>query len=306
MSQRHRAAGRETDMTNTTGPVGPDPQNQYSNPQNPQNQYAQMPPAAHAAEAPKEKNTVGLVGLIIAIIGFLFACIPGALIIGWLLLPIGFIVSVVSLFLKGKKQNLGIAGLIVSVVGTVVGFIVFFLVVDDVVDDALDDIGSGGEVSVAVPEGAGDSGATGNGDAGTRENPYPVGSTITNGDWSVTVNSVNLDAADIVAAENSFNDPAPEGMTYLLVNATVTYVGTSNTGEMPWTTIDYVTVDGTTVSSVDTTAVTPERLDTISELYPGGSTTGNVLLTVPRDTAGDGVLAVSPGLLAGKTFVSVR
>ncbi len=251
----------------------------------------------------KEKNTVGLIGLIIAVIGFIFACVPGALILGWILLPIGFIVSLVSLFLKGKKPGLGIAGLIVSVVGTVVGFSVFFLVVDHVVDDALDEIGSGGDVSVAVPEGAE---TDGDGDAGTRENPYPLGSTVTDKDWSVTINSVDLDAAAAINGENSYNDPAPEGMTYILVNVTINYIGDSDGGEMPWTTVDYVTPDGNTISSTDNFVMAPDSLDTISELYKGGSTSGNIALAVPQETVGDGVLAVSPGMLSGKTFVSVR
>lgn len=41
--------------------------------------------------------------MIIAIVGFIFACIPGALIVGWLLLPIAFILGIVAVFLKGGE-----------------------------------------------------------------------------------------------------------------------------------------------------------------------------------------------------------
>src|SRR5690625_5883400 len=46
---------------------------------------------------PPQKNGIGLAALIVAIVGFLFACIPGALIIGWVLLPVAFILSIVGL-----------------------------------------------------------------------------------------------------------------------------------------------------------------------------------------------------------------
>ena len=312
---------KPTDTANPTEPAAPGP-GRPQDPQGPQNQqysghqpgfpdarYQQYPPQymqdPQSVQAPpKQKNTVGLVGLVTAVLGLLFACIPGALIVGWVLLPIGFIVSLVSLFFRGRKQGFGLAGLIVSVVGTVVGVLVFVMVVDNAVDDAVDDLGSGGDISVAAPSGAETSGDE---DAGTRANPYPLGSTVTDRDWSVTVNSVDLDAAAAVAVDNQFNEPAPEGMTYLLVNVTVSYIGESDAGESPWTTIEYVTVDGTTVHSYDSLgATTPDQLDTLSDLYKGGSTNGNILLTVPADTAGDGVLAVSPGMLSDKVFVSVR
>jgi hypothetical protein len=40
----------------------------------------------------------------------------------------------------------------------------------------------------------------------------PLGSTIETEDgWSVTVNSVDFDAAAAIQAENQFNEPAPAG-----------------------------------------------------------------------------------------------
>lgn len=62
--------------------------------------------APGTATAPKkQKNTLGLVALIVAVVGFIFACIPGALIIGWVLLPIAFILAIVALVLKGKSKT---------------------------------------------------------------------------------------------------------------------------------------------------------------------------------------------------------
>ncbi|MGO1948667.1 MAG: hypothetical protein ACTH1D_03485 [Mycobacteriaceae bacterium] len=261
-------------------------------------QQAPMMPTGYEAGPPaKEKNTLGLVAMVIAIIGFVFACIPGALIIGWVLLPIAFLLSLVSLFQRGKKQGFGFAGLIISIVGVLVGVFVFFTVVDDAIDDAF----SGSDVSVS------DNGGGGDGE-GSRSDPFPLGSTVSDDDWSVTINSVDLDAADAVAGANQFNQPAPEGMTYILVNATVAYIGDSDDGEMTWATIEYVTADGNSISSSDgdTLAVAPDSLDTLSDVYQGGETSGNVVLTVPADSAAEGVLAVSPGMMSDNAFVSVQ
>lgn len=105
--------------------------------------YSAPPPAAVAAPtdpaAPGKKNVVALIAVIVAVVGFVFACIPGALIVGWILLPIAFVLSIVSLFLKGERKWMGIAGLAVSIVGTIVGFIVFFAVVATAFDESFDD-----------------------------------------------------------------------------------------------------------------------------------------------------------------------
>src|SRR5699024_4385725 len=85
------------------------------------------------------RNTLGLVALIIAIVGAIFACVPGALIVGWILLPVAFILSLVGLFQKGRKRGTSVAALIISVVGTIIGIIVFVAVVAGAVDEAFSD-----------------------------------------------------------------------------------------------------------------------------------------------------------------------
>ena len=85
--------------------------------------------ARAATKKPKKPlNVLGLIALITAALGFIFACIPGALIVGWILLPIAFVLALVSLFLKDKPKWMGITALILSIVGTIVGFAVFFSV----------------------------------------------------------------------------------------------------------------------------------------------------------------------------------
>ncbi|MFS2242763.1 hypothetical protein V2S05_10670, partial [Microbacterium sp. OR16] len=64
---------------------------------------------------PGKKNVVALIAMIVAIVGFIFACVPGALTVGWVLLPIAFVLSIVSLFLKGGRKWMGVVGLVVSI-----------------------------------------------------------------------------------------------------------------------------------------------------------------------------------------------
>ena len=67
-----------------------------------------------------------------------------------------------------------------------------------------------------------------------------------------------------------------------------------------------VTAEGTTVNKLDNHAVAPKPIDTTSTLYTKGTATGNMAIEVPTATAGKGVLAVRPGMLAGKVFVAVK
>ncbi|WP_243859137.1 DUF4352 domain-containing protein [Actinomyces sp. ZJ308] len=257
----------------------------------------------------KGRNTVGIVALVMAVIGFIFACVPGALIVGWILLPVSFILGLVGLFQKGKASWPAITAVIVSVVGTIVGVIVFLAFLGNAIDDA---VSSTSAVSASVAPGgaAADAGGAGSADSSqgrTRENPYPLGTEISGKDWKVVINSVTFNANDAVAAANEFNDPPADGKEYVLINYTATYIGNEASGESPaFVSVDYVTPGGVTVDGTDSIAVAPDALDSLTTLYNGASVTGNIVRAVPIDGAQDGVLAVRPGLLADKVFVAVK
>jgi energy-coupling factor transporter transmembrane protein EcfT len=254
----------------------------------------------------KPRNVLGLIALITAVLGFIFACVPGALIVGWVLLPIAFILALVSLFLKDKPKGMGITALILSVVGTIVGVLVFLSVVSTSFDNAF----GSGDTTVAQPSNNAPAAAGSNSAAaaaGTRENPHPIGSVIESDDWRVVINSVTLAATDAVVAVNQFNDPPGDGSEYILVNYSTTYIGDDPNGQTPgFVSVEYVTADGTTVNTFDKMAVAPEAFDSTGTLYLNGTTTGNVAFAVPTATAGQGVLAVRPGLLGDKVFVAVQ
>lgn len=279
------------------------------------------PPAPASAPSPaqpqrgKEKNVLGLIAFIVAAVGFIFACIPGALIVGWVLLPIAFILALVSLFFAGKSKTFGTIGLILSVVGTIVGVIVFLSVVATSFEEAF----SGDETTAVAPAETSEDGepaadnsakdsATGVAaeEQGTRDNPYPIGTAITQGDWTVTINSVDLDATAQLTEANMFNDAPDAGTTYALINMTATYNGTDPDGESVWATLAYVTADGNTIDGTDKFLVAPESFDSLTTLYEGASVTGNKALQVPADTAGEGVLVVNPTMMGDKVYVAVK
>ena len=94
-------------------------------------------PPPGAAPASSGPNVLGFVALALAVVGFIFACIPFVQFVGWILLPIAFVLSIVALFLTGRKWP-AIAGLIVSVVGGIVGAIIFAFVALNVVGQVID------------------------------------------------------------------------------------------------------------------------------------------------------------------------
>ncbi|MFT4260248.1 DUF2510 domain-containing protein [Microbacterium sp.] len=89
---------------------------------------------AAAPAEPKPMSILGLIGLGLAVIGVILACIPAVMIAGWIVLFAGFVISIVSLFLKGQKWP-GITGLVIAVVGSIVAFVIFAVgAVNTVVD----------------------------------------------------------------------------------------------------------------------------------------------------------------------------
>lgn len=266
----------------------------------------------HGQVPEKQKSTLGLIALITAIVGFIFACVPGALIVGWILLPIAFILALVSLFQKNKFKGKAIAALILSVLGTIVAIIVFFVVVVVSVDDAL----SGGDVTVTEPVDKADASAEADKDAAEKEepqaaansrsNPFPIGTTVATDDWEFTLNGVNLDATQLVLDENQFNDSPADGNTYILANVTLKYVGTDDEGSTPWATMEFVTVDGNSIASYDSFFVAPEELDTLQTMYEGATITGNLGLEVPAETASEGTLAVNVDMFGDTQFFAVK
>lgn len=267
-----------------------------------------MPPMQPVPPRPvKERNVLGIIALVCAITGFVFSCIPGALIVGWVLLPVAFVLGLVGLFLSGKTKGTAIAAVIISIVGTVVAAVVFAVVVSDAFDDAFNgsgDVSVSGQGSENVMNAldTGDGDASGENVLGSRENPAAIGQVLSNDDWDVTVNSFNPNASADVAAENIFNDPPESGHQYAVVNLTFTYKGADSqlVDTIP---VAFVTENGNVARTFDKSAVAPApRLE--GELYAGGTATGNVVLHIPEGQPG--VLRIELGMFGDEVFVAVE
>ena len=274
----------------------PTPQGQPSPYQTPAPQQPAPPMYAQPMQPEKTKNTLGLIALTVAVLGLILSFVKGALMAGWILLPIAFILGIVSLFLKNKKKGMGIAAIVVSVVGAVVAPIMFLAYVTDAADEALN----------APPAQIGPDGETIEDKGTSRDNPLPVGSSVESKEWSYKINSVELNGTDAVLAANTFNDAPSDGQQYMLINVTATYNGNDPEGATPFGSVAYVSADGNTFASHDTLAVAPDAFDQMTTLYEGASTTGNIAIAVPSEGIENGVLAVSPDMFSGKSFVAVQ
>lgn len=262
------------------------------------------PPMQPARMPEKRRNVVGIIALVCAIVGFVFSCIPGALIIGWVLLPIAFVLGLVGLCLSGKPKSSSIAAVIVSIVGTIVAAVVFVAFAANAFDDAFN---GSGNVSV---EGQGsrtamnalDTEGGGDGDAelGSRENPAAIGQVLSNEDWEVTVNSFNPNASAEIASENPFNEPPEPGFQYALANITFTYKGEGSEHVSSYP-VAFVAEDGSVTRDFDRSVVTPDML--MGEVYAGGSATGNVALHIQEGKPG--VLRIELGYFGDEVFVAV-
>ena len=162
----------------TTGPVQP-----YS----PTADGAGTPqPVAPSTEPSNPKpHVLAIIALVVAAIGFVFACIPGALFVGLALLPIAFVLSVVALFLKGAKWP-AIMGLVVSIVGAVVATAVSFFFVPTAITDTV------GQVDDVVAEASGAAGAPDALDETTAEPAPDALGTLSFGESNVWEDGVEL------------------------------------------------------------------------------------------------------------------
>lgn len=263
-------------------------------------------PPGPAPTEPAESK-LGLIALIVAVVGFIFGVIPGALIIGWILLPIAFILSLVALFQKGKKTK-AIIALIVTIVGFIASAIAFFAVVDKALTEAFDEVGSDtqvvqqDEVAEEVPKEAEPAEAPA-AEAGTRDNPAALGDEIVADNWTVVVNAVTPDATAEVLEASMVNSEPDAGMQYLVANVTATYTGDEK-GNTLEVSVAFVSDTGEVYKSSDTLVIAPDPTFLMDELYTGASDTGNVAIAVPSGAAG--TLRVTPGLFADEVFVAIN
>lgn len=264
-----------------------------SDQQQPSAGYPSYPPySGQAPPRPSGSNGLAIAGFVLGLLALLTSWIPLLNILSIIIGVLGVILAAIGLAKAGKigsGKGLAIAGLVLGTLAVVFSIVVnvaFVDAVDDAVDEATD-------TSV-------DSGDGADGDLGeSRDNPAPIGSEITGGDWTVTINSVTT------ADSDSMGQKPAQGATLLVINMTATYNGDDEQGESAWATVEYVTADGTTIDSTDSFFVPENQFDSLQTVYAGASVEGDQMIEVPADNWQDGVLAVSPDLMADDTFVAL-
>ena len=224
----------------------------------------------------------------------MFACIPGALIVGWVLLPIAFVLGVVGVCLSGKTKATSIAAISVSIVGVVVGVVVFFAVVADSFSDAFNEADLSAGPSAPTVGGDSDGAPP---DAGSKGESAAHRPDRQQWEWTVALGQP-AESWTLVAAENQFNEPPQRGMEFWMVPVRATYTGAA-TGNPAWeVSVKFVGSDNRTYS--DSCGVIPSPLSDVGELYPGGVAEGNVCVAVPAGA--DGLWTVATGFTGEPVF----
>lgn len=131
---------------------------------------------------------------------------------------------------------------------------------------------------------------------GTRQNPATIDdvgtfSTGVGDEVEVSLGAANWDAGAVVAGENQFNDPAGDGMVYVILPVTVSYSGPESV--LPWIDLDIVYLAENGRSFENAFAVIPDDLMDVADIYDGGTASGNVLFEVPADQVPGGMWGVS-------------
>lgn len=263
------------------------------------------PPAPTPQFAPaKASNGLAIAGFVLGLLGFLGSFIPLINIVGIVMGVVGAVLAAVGLA-KAKKSGTGkglaMSGLILGGLALIIGIAVN-VAFANVVSNAGNDVAVATSSNSADPAATSDA-ATGDAAVGTsRDNPAPLGSAITAGDWTVTINSVTT------AATAKFDQAPAAGKTLLVINVTATYKGNDSQGSTAWANVKFVTADGTTIDSTSgsTMFIPEDQFDSLTTLYEGASVTGNKMLEVPAEGWQKGVLAVSPDLFSDDTFVAVQ
>lgn len=246
-----------------------------------------QPPVA-VAQAPR-KNGLGLAALIVGGVALILAFIPLVNYVSGVIALVGLILGIIALVRKGAPKWFSLTGMIVSAVALILSIVLaiayttlFVANIDDIISD---------DPSIVVPsDGASDQPTDGGSDSGSFDNPAPAGSTVVlsnfdEEEWEVTVGEANTDANQLVFDEYEYNDAPPEGSSYVLVPVTVKYIGTESGS--PWfgMTIEFVTAEGNTIE--EASALIPNALYDVADLYPGASETGNmVFIMTPAEFEG--------------------
>jgi hypothetical protein len=123
----------------------------------------------------------------------------------------------------------------------------------------------------------------------------------------VTIVSVNVDATDLVLAENQFNDEPTDGRSFVIWTIEATYTG-SESGTA-WIDLSWKLV-GSGGNSFgdgfeDTCGVIPDDLFNKGETFAGGVVTGNVCVSAEVEQLDGATILVEELFGGSRTFFAI-
>ncbi|WP_309620743.1 DUF4190 domain-containing protein [Salinibacterium sp.] len=257
----------------------------------------ETPPQTPLSSKPSS-GKVAVAALVLGIVAFVCAIIPGLSFVAFLPAFAALVFGIVALATGAPGRGKAITGVILGPIAVLVAIIVSVTAIAS---------GIGSSVDVAKPVGDPSTAestepitepveAEPTEKSGSRENPAAAGSVIEITDnsgpvWQVQIGAANLNAGDVIAAENQFNAAADAGSQYVLVPVTYTYVG--STSGTPWIDIDieFVSAGGTT--HTQEFIVIPTSITDINEMYSGATATGNIVVMAPTADVDKGSWAIS-------------
>ena len=136
---------------------------------------------------------------------------------------------------------------------------------------------------------------TAGGDVGSaRDNPVPLGQEAQIGDWKTKVLSATLNANDVVAGQNEFNNPPEAENQYVLVKVQATRTGEEPAAFLPDIYCAFVGSGGTTFETA--LADVPDNMSKAAEASQGASISGNLVFQVTSGQVSGGVLMMEQAL----------
>lgn len=127
-------------------------------------------------------------------------------------------------------------------------------------------------------------------DQGSLTNPFPIGYPVSITEsgadyYTMTAKLISADASGDIAQANQFNDPAPNGMKYVLVEFTFTGANADNPVRPGSALYSWQLADQDGKLYNDAIVVTPgESISGAPELYKGQTFTGQTAYLVPVGT----------------------
>jgi hypothetical protein len=145
--------------------------------------------------------------------------------------------------------------------------------------------------------------------AGTRANPYPVGTPVPLGDgWTARVVGTTPNATSAVLAENMFNDPPAPGFQFFIARIEATFTGKGSDsfdGSYRMRAVGSAALSYSTFQ--DSCGVIPDPISS-ADVFTGGTIAGNLCWAVRTSDVGSLVMYDDPflGNSASQKFFALR